>query len=119
MKVIKVSEATNEQLDWLVATYIAGYQAVYTNGQLRPVFRKGGPVEETWPAYTASVGQLMPIIFEREVSLIAFGDNVWEAKADHHPNGGWAMDEGSALVAGARCLIVSEVGERVRVPEDL
>lgn len=63
---MKTAELTGAALDWAVAK-CEGYQAVFTNGAIRPVFRKGEAIEDAWPNYSTDWALGGPII-EREKS---------------------------------------------------
>lgn len=112
MKKIKVSEATNNQLDWLVAKC---EQVDCTN-----IY--GHLVLEFIPRYTINPVQMWPII-ERELlspdplldydcSLIRWRCRNWKGDdSDYYGS--------TSLIAAARCYIVSKLGEEVEVPKEL
>lgn len=129
MKTIKVTDATNIQLNWLVAK-CEGYQPVYTNGSLRPVFRRGEAVEPTWPAYTTSPDSMWPIIEREGVDVRLDRDRVfdlgekverWYASKpfDTIPDTEWIEYGPTGLVAAARCYCCAKLGDVVEVPEEL
>jgi hypothetical protein len=116
---IKTSELSGAALDWAVAK-CEGYQAVFTNGTIRPVFRKAQAVEATWPEYSTDWAQGGPVI-EREKILIQpeIGKegcaNAWSAIS---------MQDTEAygptpLIAAMRCYVASKLGDEVDVPEEL
>ena len=121
---IKVSEATNNQLNWMVAacehkalrhkygspTFDPKTKRVYETEGLRQIGVNFAP--------TTDWSQGGPII-ERE------GVGIWPPD-DTHPY--WsAGKEGltqatfgpTPLIAGLRCVVMSELGEVVEVPDDL
>jgi hypothetical protein len=121
---IKVSEATNIQLDWLVAKCEGKGLCI-----LRPDLLAAGLVSPR--PYTTDPSQMQPIM-ERE--LLATLPYFYSA-GYHHPNGLWVWrayvlgpnnlddtceHEGpTPLVAAARCYVASKLGETVEVPEEL
>ena len=130
MKIVKVAEATNTQLDWLVAK-CEGYERDTVTSH---VLGKGfvthdapfgfyvGLAEMFEP--TTNPDQMWPII-EREDIALGHGnskadpDNRYEASIiGLHP---WAvLAQGSTkLIAAARCYVISKLGETVEVPEEL
>ena len=148
MKTINVSEATNTQLDWLVAK-CEGLPL-----RLDPMgFRQGHPTSPlsgwwVWygtpesaiigfcpkrqPAHkgyspTTDWSQMGPIIERQELELHKWGVEGWEAKDTNYkylntPQEQSAFAEGygeTALIAAARCFVVSKLGETVEVPEEL
>lgn len=121
MKTIKVAEATNLQLDWLVA-------------------KCEGLADEHDPfprhAYTVSPDAMWPIIEREGISILApttyyigpeghpFQIKHWRAskgmKPDPTQEGGIVHMRGySGLIAAARCYVASKLGETVEVPEEL
>lgn len=113
---IKTSELTGAALDWAVAK-CEGYQAVYTDGSLRPVFRKCKDVEATWPSYSTNWAQGMPIIARERIS-IRHWTNVPIVHA-YMPNSEWSSDGESVLVAAMRAFVSSKLGDEVEVPDEL
>ena len=112
MNKFKVSEATNTQLDWLVAK---------CEGLLpHDAWVKYGAV--WWKDYvyspTTDPARMWPII-ERERISIRFWDNTQAVHA-YMPNSGAEWSEGpTSLIAAARCYVASKLGEEVEVPEEL
>lgn len=121
---VKTSELSGQALDWAVSK-CEGYQPVYTDGSLRPVFRKGEAVESTWPAYSTDWSAGGPIMqkcryrFEgksgptRRLFVVTNvlndgGKAPYLAYADH-----------SLLVAYMRCYVGNMIGDEVDVPEGL
>jgi hypothetical protein len=128
MKTIKVSEATNIQLDWLVCA--AGNKPPSNLG----VWLDGRNLYNMFN-YTTNPALMHPII-EREdlathprfiVGLSERGTEVcmkdgWESWSQ--PRYYWQSPRNvqrgiTSLIAAARCYIVSKLGETVEVPEGL
>ena len=113
MKKINVSEATNTQLDWLVAQC------------------EGVLDEDIYPrhSYTTDPDQMQPIM-EREFISTSPGDwdvdsvpmvknwCAWSLSAEIHNDQPFAYGP-TQLIAAARAYIVSKLGEIVEVPEEL
>lgn len=124
---VKTSELTGVALDWAVAK-CEGYQAVFTNGSIRPVFRKSEAVEDTWPNYSTDWAKGGPII-ERE--CISVGLN--ESSAHEHTKYTAAMVDTTTtpwtplawlcgptpLIATMRCYVASKLGDIVEIPKEL
>jgi hypothetical protein len=101
VKTINVSEATNTQLNWLVAKC------------------EGVLDEDIYPrySYTTSPEAMWPII-DRERISIRYWDNVDLIHAYMPAADEW--EEGATgLIAAARAYIVFKLGEVVEVPEEL
>jgi hypothetical protein len=123
MKTIKVSEATNIQLDWLVWK-CAGGAAAYPKTASGKAFLKlwtGNSAKYAHPSTDWAQGG--PII-ERG------GMGVWQYQWDSagEPNPGWYAEDKDGnhvqtgttpLIAAARCYVTSELGDTVEVPEEL
>jgi hypothetical protein len=119
---IKTSELTGAALDWAVAK-CEGYQAVFTDGTIRPVFRKAQAVEATWPEYSTNWEYGGPII-EREGITLDYDhygpSRIWEAK--HFAFDGTVLQQEygpTPLIAAMRCYVASELGDTVDIPEEL
>ena len=116
---IKVSEATNLTLDWLVAK---ASQPVYSDAALVAAVRGGydgiGAYHEPFNPST-NWAQGGPII-ERERISIRQWPNVPLVHAympqDDAP---WASDGTSPLIAAMRAYVTSKLGDEVDVPEEL
>ena len=100
MKTIKMAEATELQLDWLVAR-IEGDELPKAGG-------KGLDYSTDWAAGG-------PII-ERELISIYRMTSDWSAA--YNPSGA-AQDGPTALIAAMRCYAVNKLGDEVEVPEEL
>ena len=113
MKTIKVYEATNIQLDWLVAMcekkrvsyFGAGPMAYLAYIPKRSAYRKWCP--------TTNPIQMWPII-ERERMHIYAGPQ-WTASV----RPGQFVYGPTSLIAAARCYVLSKLGEEVKVPKEL
>ncbi len=119
MKTIKVAEATNTQLDWLVAAC------------------EGVDLNDYYEAYnepympTANWSQIGPIIEREYVSIGAEGNPKspkWVASLSYtkevtYTNGTarrfCTMRGPTPLIAAARCYVASKLGDEVEVPEEL
>ena len=118
---MKTSELTGAALDWAVAK-CEGYQAVFTDGTIRPVFRKAQAVEATWPEYSTDWTQAGPIIEREKISLIEEADRTWQGSV-----GGatdleapfWFENGPTPLIAAMRCYVASKLGDEVEIPEEL
>jgi hypothetical protein len=118
---VKTSELTGAALDWAVAK-CEGYQAVFTDGTIRPVFRKAQAVEATWPEYSTDWAQGGPIIERKKISIIEECDGTWMGSI-----GGCTdldtplyQEHGlTQLISAMRCYVASELGDEVEMPEEL
>lgn len=99
MKKINVSEATNNQLDWLVAQC------------------EGVLDEDIYPrhSYSCNPAQMWPIIERVKIST-DWDHDVWNASAYGQS---FYTSGPTALIAAARCYVVSKLGQTVEVPEEL
>ena len=100
MKTIKVSEATELQLDWLVAR-IEGDELPKSGG-------KGLDYSSDW----AHGG---PIIERDDISLYHMTSD-WIAV--HNPVGD-GQSALTPLIAAMRCFVTSRLGEEVEIPDEL
>lgn len=125
MKTIKVSEATNTQLDWLVAKCENGNPELY-----------GGTVHIAGPRSlfepTTDWSQMGPII-EREGIDVFTSYEGSRIEGSFAEKTGWAARQHTyggplnpkrflgrtSLIAAARCYVASKLGETVEVPEEL
>ena len=111
MKTIKVSEATNLQLDWMVAKCEGELPASYNDWR------------QTWPHYSTNWAQGGPIID----SILGLVQKTWleskpESKCEahiHNCDGNWIAFGPTPLIAAMRCLVTAELGDTVEVPEEL
>jgi len=111
---IKVSEATNIQLDWLV-TQIDGWpvtQALTRCKERGRVTLIGGSVFSP----STHWGQGGPIIEREDISPRSCGDGSWVAD--------WYFGDvrcvgPSPLIAAMRCYVASKLGDEVDIPAEL
>ena len=129
MKRIKVSEATNTQLDWLVAK-CEGAEGIRFDGEFWRVHFGGAEEYLGNLDYTTDWSQMGPIIEREKINL-----EWWHVPQEWHAcmNERLQYDEqgefidGSdfhlsgptPLIAAARCYVASKLGESVEVPEEL
>ena len=114
---IKTSEATNTQIDWLVAK-CEGLEIYFDDGV---VCLKGQPFDSNGHYWlpTQKWAQGGQIIKREHISLIAPHDDidVWEA---YHPTRVHDESYGpTPLIAAMRCYVASKLGDEVEIPEDL
>ncbi len=125
MKTIKVAEATERQLDWLVAK-CEGLE-LHRNALL------DGQIKEGWwvSGYYIDPNNWIPLsllnystnwsqggqIIEREgISIIFHEQGHWTASNLH----GTVCGEGpTPLIAAMRCYVASRLGDTAEVPEEL
>lgn len=113
---IKVSEATNTQLDWLVSEVQGtnnGPLLTYEGNGRKWIVTEGGFTVD----YATNWSQGGPII-EREQIATQFwrSEGEWEALI----KGGFFVSRGTTLlVAAMRCYVSSKLGDEVEVPDEL
>ena len=100
MKTIKVAEATELQLDWLVAR-IEGDELPKSGG-------KGLDYSTDW-------AQGGPLIEREGISIYRMTSD-WSAA--YNPSGA-TQDGPTPLIAAVRCYLVSKLGDSAEVPEEL
>ena len=114
MRTIKVSEATNIQLDWLVWK-CAGGAAAYPKTASGKAFSKlwhGNSAKYVHPTTDWAHGG--PIIERGRIGLLPSGNAYYER------DGGTFYSYGpTALIAAARCYCCAELGDVVEVPKEL
>lgn len=125
MKTIKVSEATEIQINWMVA--IAQGFTVYNRAMLNGHIMHGFWISGYYPGdlnswlplstYQPSTDptQAFPIICREKISVIEGSDDEWQAgkrpyKFSYGP---------TPLIAAMRCYVVSKLGAEVEVPDEL
>lgn len=117
---IKTSEATNLQLDYLVAQALGEKPKVNMESH-------GKVWYGTWltkddyrrcPEYSTDWSQGGPIIEREVISVIGFypDPKQWNA---HQEGLHFFEDCPTPLIAAMRCYIASKLGEEVDIPEDL
>lgn len=118
MNKIKVSEATNIQLDWLVWNIVGG-AAAYPKTVSGKAFSKlwhGNSAKYIHPSTDWS--HLGPII-ERETMDLVYYRSYGEWGASKQGDGGVGTKGPTPLIAAARCYVMSKLGVEVLVPEEL
>lgn len=114
---VKVSEATNLQLDWMVA------KCEGVDGEAARLFHDEGHYN-----YSTDWSQGGPLIEREEISVIVDRDRVFDAE---EPVERWYAtlpmicdaeytEYGpTPLIAAMRCFVVSRLGDEVEVPDEL
>ena len=119
MKTIKVAEATQLQLDWLVA-YAQGRTPTLNMNSHGRVWHgwwlaTGGEYERM-PNYSNDWAQGGPILEREGISIIFHEQGDWTASNLHGP----VCEEGpTPLIAAMRCYVAGRLGDTVEVPEEL
>lgn len=136
---IKVSEATNVQLDWLVATCQGIDVLIHKNPTWAIPLYVGNEFQMFAPSSDPS--QMSPFIKREKISVIAY-DGMWRAtngrnvveeaysftQVPRDPSGNMldGFVEGEAdqygatpELAAARCLVASRLGETAEIPIEL
>lgn len=145
MKTIKVSEATDIQLDWAVCvclgltpvmrhTYMkAKAEANNYTGDLawhlghqsnHPITVSSDEVTCPVPRYSTDWAQGGPILSDNRISRTIDHSGLWLAYwTDGYGEGddanNWMHCDRSELVAGLRCFVESKLGKTVAIPEEL
>ena len=107
MNKVKVSEATNTQLEWLVASIEYPDDTAIKD----PSQYIAGDYE-----FTTDPAQMWPIIEREGLSLKKQNDFLWFAGFTDERDG---VSGPTPLTAAARCYVSSKLGEEVEVPEEL
>ena len=111
MKTIKVAEATERQLDWLVAR-IEGDELPKSGG-------KGLDYSSDWAVGGPIIGRMFEQGLRLHTAEYVTGvhnKNLIAASLDS-PNGFWFGP--TPLIAAMRCFVTSRLGEEVEVPDEL
>jgi hypothetical protein len=115
MNLIKVSGATNNQLDWLVGTIEKIEGLIIVN---KLVYAHDGQYRycPTW--YWEQGG---PLLNQHKISRTIDHSGLWIAYTSYNLNDEQRhmQCDKSELVAGLRCLVALNLGEVVEVPEEL
>ena len=121
MKTVKVSEATDLALNWLVAK-CQGF-APFTDGISWIVDDAG--TYKLLPEYSTNWSQGGPIIEREEIgtrgNAPCFKGREWEASPtimSKGAGGKWGYGP-TPLIAAMRCYVASKLGETVEVPNEL
>jgi hypothetical protein len=117
---MKTAELTGVALDWAVAMS-EGFQSVYTNGSILPVFRKCGAVENTIRCYSTDWAQGGPIIEREEIDVLMEQQDLktWAAEIYHSPKAYIRQRGRTPLTAAMRCYVASKLGDEVDIPKEL
>ena len=123
MKTIKVSEATQRQLDWLVAK--CGGRALDTTDPNDLWLSRDGIADQPLHSYTPSSdwAQGGPIIerikgLEFKHWLESKPESCCEVRI-HNYEGDWVAFGPTPLIAVMRSYVASKLGETVEVPDEL
>lgn len=114
MKKIQVSTATNNQLNWLVAKC--------ERTDYIPVSGVNGiGMEFSATTYTTDWSLMGPIVDREFISLTGWRTPTHDMRVAHLELVSTSvMGKGpTALIATARCYVVSKLGEEVEIPEEL
>jgi hypothetical protein len=119
---IKVSEAKDQVLDYLVAKcegrgFVFG-ETDYTDGRTY----QRGTAQATGPHYSTNWAQGGPIIEREKISIMEECNGTWMGSI-----GGctdldmplWQEHATTPLIAAMRCYVASKLGDDVEVPEEL
>ena len=126
MKTVKVSEATNIQLDWLVAKVSTENGSVYANGRLYLLNSEGHKLVAKYSP-TTNWSQIGPIIDLEGVHLFQPVDShfkplsEWIASLPYNATSTLKRCSygPTPLIAVARCYVASKLGDTAEVPEEL
>jgi hypothetical protein len=118
---IKTSKLIGVQLDWAVAKCVnADYGMVRTYQDNRGNWH--ATLQGVCGIYSPSTSEAQggPLVDEYRISVLA-GKKAWWATKDLY--GGTAESKGESggtrLLAAMRCLVASELGDEVEIPEEL
>ena len=116
---IKVSEATNIHLDWLV-TQIDGWpvtQALTRCKERGRVTLIGGSVFSP----STNWAQGGPIIEREGIDILVEQRDfkVWAAEIYHSPKGYIRQKGTTPLIAAMRCYVASKMGDTVEIPKEI
>jgi len=109
---IKVSEATNLQLNWLVAK-LEGREFEAAESFVT-YHDNDGEMN-----YSTDHAQGQPILEREGISLMYQGEGDWDGDSDAKSGLSTIMSGPTMLIAGLRCFIVSKLGDEVEVPDVL
>lgn len=120
---MQTSELQGAALDWVVAK-CEGWQPVYTNGSLYPVFQKRRAVEWRFRReYSTEWSEGGPIIEREGITVRCIGRDIngfiWDAAVSETHGGDEEMEGPTPLIAAMRCYVASKLGPEVDVPEEL
>lgn len=116
MKTIKVADATNTQLDWLVTNCELG-RRLADGEHVKPWVQEQILNGLHADPYTSDPAQMWPIIEREHISTYwNTGEDYCRARVAALPI---CTTGHTSLIAAARCYITSKLGETVEVPEEL
>lgn len=120
---IKVSEAKEIILDWMVAQ-CEGEDVYNDNGRLCLVDQftlDSDDMLEYPKLFEPSTDWLLGgVIIEREeIGTFRVGMTNWKATFDYRENNGFNQYGPTLLIAGIRCYVASKLGDEVEIPEEL
>lgn len=120
---LKVSEATNTQLDWLVAKCEGKNGVLHDDGITRCIViaAASGVYKGTWRP-TVNWSQMGPIIEREKIATHwritdAEGGGYWQAENLFTDT--YGVIGTTQLIATARCYVMSKLGQEVEIPEEL
>ena len=117
MKTVKVAEATERQLDWLVAR-IEGDELPKSGGKgldYSSDWEAGGPIIER-----ECIAVLPPMTRRIGAERHAFPVDYWRAMLQRDENESATHGRGpTPLIAAMRCYVASRLGDTAEVPEEL
>lgn len=114
---IKVSEATNNQIDWLV-TICEGFDALAYEIKRKAQNRPSWQAAPLWSVST-NWEQAGPIIEREGITLSKTAHGFWEAYKRPAPLEECYQVHDAPLIAAMRCYVFSKMGEVVEIPDDL
>jgi len=113
-KKVKVTEATDRQLSWLVGVAEGYEMSLYGVDPSIRAWERGLGVKAPWMP-TRYWSQMGPII-EREKVATDYDHDIWNAAMYGRS---WYICGETLLIAAARCYVASKFGDEVEVPEEL
>ena len=134
MKTIKVADATNTQLDWLVATCEDVAFTLDASLSYYPVLVIKGEehlVDDFYSGYspTTRPEQMWPIIEGEGIDVCLDRDRVFDPgekverwfawMPSDTPDAEWVEYGPTSLIAAARCYCCAKLGDVVEIPEEL
>ena len=120
---IKTADLKDLALNW-AASVAEGYQAVYANGSISPVFKpREAVVELASLRYSTDWAKSGPIIDREKINLV-YRPDINCSSGEVFPR--WISSvvtygaEGpTPLIAAMRCFVASRMGDEVDVPDEL
>lgn len=112
-KTIRVADATNTQLDWLIAKASGAEGAILAHlFHFRPDFHPTTNPAMMWPIIERAESYTLKKWAEARPDL-AYQCHIWDGEVDYQGFGP------TALIAASRCYVASKLGETAEVPEEL